>query len=937
MRDILVAIDLETTGLNPDTDRIIEIGAVKIHGERVVEEWQSLVNPGIPIPARTTLLTGISSADVETAPRLSQVLPELRKFLGNAPVVGHNVGFDVGFLRLAGLPMHSSAIDTYHLAAVLLPDAPGYSLSALVHLLGLDSGDAHRALDDARMAAYLFMALRQAAYELDYNTLADIATAGQSIEWGGRAFFNSVFEERTKQGEGRRIRGDTFDPGDDALPWPEANTEPDVSGPAAQFVSIEEDDIVGLMAPDGAVARAHADYEYRNEQVLMMRTVVRALNQSKHVMIEAPTGVGKSLAYLVPAVHFAVHHGQTVVISTNTINLQDQLVAKDIPFLQEHLGFPFRWAVLKGRSNYLCLHRMRVLKRRKPTAALEMLVYAKTLVWLARGGTGDRAELSLRGAAENALWTRLSAQAETCTTERCMAQTRGNCPFAKARQAAYEADILIVNHSLLLSDAAAEGRVLPEHHHVVIDEAHHLEGAVTESMSFHVDVPMIRRRLADLGTSSSGLLKEVLEFSQRAVSPQAYARLSSYVESISEAAALVEKAAENYFETLQAFLQRENKVRRGDYTQPVRIVGQMRQVAAWRDVETQWENLNTLTSTLSKGLRKMSEAFSDKERETIEGRSELIASLKSVANWMEELHTQLDQLTVNPEENWIYWAEFPKDGSLISIKASVLDIGPLVRKHLWSRLDSVVLASATLRTNGSFDYIRDRLDADDVYELAVGSPFDYRSNVLLYLANDIPEPNQGESYQASVEQGVLELCLATEGRALVLFTSYSQLRRTSEAVSEPLSRAGITVYDQSDGTSRTQLLDGFVNAEKSVLMGTRSFWEGVDVPGADLSVLIIARLPFSVPTDPVYASRSEQYANPFMDYGVPETILRFRQGFGRLIRTRRDRGVVAIFDRRIISKRYGAMFLESLPGCTVRRGPLKELPAAAVEWLSIGT
>ncbi len=246
-----------------------------------------------------------------------------------------------------------------------------------------------------------------------------------------------------------------------------------------------------------------------------------------------------------------------------------------------------------------------------------------------------------------------------------------------------------------------------------------------------------------------------------------------------------------------------------------------------------------------------------------------------------------------------------------------------------------MLTSATLRTGESFAFVRTRLDAreDQVAELALGSPFDYEESTLLYLVSDIPEPTQGPGYQQMVERGLIDLCTATEGRALVLFTSYAQLRKTSQAIGEVLRAQGITVYDQSDGTSRQQLLEGFRETDKAVLLGTRSFWEGIDVAGEALSALVIVRLPFTVPTEPIFAARSETYANPFNEYALPEAILRFRQGFGRLIRRRTDRGVVAVFDRRVLSKAYGRAFVESLPPCTTRVGPLAQLPVEARRWL----
>jgi DNA polymerase-3 subunit epsilon/ATP-dependent DNA helicase DinG len=259
----------------------------------------------------------------------------------------------------------------------------------------------------------------------------------------------------------------------------------------------------------------------------------------------------------------------------------------------------------------------------------------------------------------------------------------------------------------------------------------------------------------------------------------------------------------------------------------------------------------------------------------------------------------------------------------------------MVEHYLWHSKDAVIMTSATLRTNGSFDYITQRLNAREVKAIEVGSPFDYRASTLIYIPSDIPEPNNRQQYQQAVERGFIELATALNGRVLGLFTSYTHLRQTAQAIAPRLALGDIIVYDQSDGTSRQALLEGFKSAERAVLLGTRSFWEGVDIPGESLSALVIVRLPFAVPSDPIFAARAETYDNSFNDYAIPDAILRFRQGFGRLIRTSTDRGIVTIFDRRIISKSYGSAFLEALPDCALQQGPLSLLPAAAKNWLNL--
>jgi DNA polymerase-3 subunit epsilon/ATP-dependent DNA helicase DinG len=674
-------------------------------------------------------------------------------------------------------------------------------------------------------------------------------------------------------------------------------------------------------------------YDLRAQQVSMMRAVCTAFNEGRHTMLEAPTGVGKSMAYLIPAIHFAVQNDDRIVISTNTITLQEQLINKDIPLLQACLGVPFRAAVLKGRSNYLCPRRLAALRRRGPTSSDEMQMLARILVWLTQSRTGDRGELTLRGPAEASVWHRLSAEDEGCTTERCSSQMGGACPFYRAKRAAEAAHLVIVNHALLLSDIATEGRVLPEYKHLIIDEAQNLEVATTQGLSFRTDPATISRQLAELGTASTGLLGEVLHQTRGSIPPDHFATLENFVNVVVAASAYMNQHVISFFGAVRLFLETHVRIPRNEYIQQVRLLSAMRTQPKWSDVLAHWTNLSNFTSGIAEAMTQLAVGLRELEEYDIPEYDDLVSGLSAAARDLTQLHQRLNEIADAPDPNMIYWAEFQPDGARISLHAAPLDVGPLVQRYVWHAKETVIMTSATMRCDNSFAYLRDRLDAEEVDEIVIDSPFDYESNTLLYLVNDIPEPSDPVGYQRAVEQGILSLCRATEGRALVLFTSYAQLRETSNAVSEALARDGIVVYDQTDGSSRSQLLEGFIESEKAVLMGTRSFWEGVDVPGTDLSVLVIVRLPFSVPSDPLFAARSELFDNPFAQYAIPETILRFRQGFGRLIRRKDDHGVVALFDRRVLSKQYGRLFLEALPHCTTRRGRLADLPNAAVQWL----
>jgi DNA polymerase-3 subunit epsilon/ATP-dependent DNA helicase DinG len=653
-------------------------------------------------------------------------------------------------------------------------------------------------------------------------------------------------------------------------------------------------------------------------------------------MVEAGTGTGKSMAYLLPAALWSLKNGHRVVISTNTINLQDQLIKKDIPDLCSAMGINLTASVMKGRSNYLCPRRLEIMRHRGPESADEIRVLGKVLVWLQSSNVGDRSEINLNGQSERDVWMRLCAEDEACTTENCI-KRGGICPFYRARQAALAAHIVVVNHALLLADVATGNRVLPEYNYVIIDEAHHLEEATTSALSFRITQSIMDRIIRELGSPNSGALGKVANSLENNLQPSEYAIINQFLQQITNHAFQFQSTVQEFFRSIYQFLleQREGG-EIGLYPHQERILPATRTQPAWSEVEVSWEecdnSLTPIINTLIKLIQSLGEV---KENLPEEDENDIISSLSNLYRRLYEMQSNLDGIVYNPRSDTIYWFEINPDGKQLSLNAAPLHIGPLMQKYLWNEKSSVVLTSATLTAAGQFKYLKGRLNAEEAYEVAVGSPFDYESSVLLYITNDIPEPSDRTGNQRAVEQGILKLCSTIGGKTLVLFTSYEQLKRTSRSISPFLSRNGIRVYEQGEGASASTLLENFRVDDHAVLFGTKAFWEGVDVPGEALSVLVIVKLPFDVPTDPIVAARSETFEDPFSEYSLPEAILRFRQGFGRLIRTQSDRGVVAIFDKRIMTKRYGRMFTDSLPVCTTRVGPALELPKLAAKWLDL--
>ncbi|MBZ0285981.1 MAG: DNA polymerase III subunit epsilon, partial [Anaerolineae bacterium] len=495
--------------------------------------------------------------------------------------------------------------------------------------------------------------------------------------------------------------------------------------------------------------------------------------------------------------------------------------------------------------------------------------------------TGDKGEISLRGMVENVTWQRLSAEDEGCTMRLCEAVMNGTCPFYKARKTAEAAHLLVINHALLLSDATADNRVLPDYHYLVLDEAHNLEDAVTNSLSFRLDEAALRRRLADLGGPRRGLLGDILASVQDVIPEKEVKRLERYIVSINEASALMERHIGSLFSAFRQFLIDVESPQGGEYILQLRVTRPLRERETFAQIQQVWGVVKDFMDAISDAMQQLTDKLTRLENHNIPEFDDLVNSTGTAARYLKDVNAQLTAFITQPDENSVYWISAGQDvGATLWIHAAPLHIGPMAQRFLWEAKDSIVLTSATLRTNNSFEYIRSRLAAEEVETVEVGSPFDYQASTLLYIPTDIPEPNDRQRYQQAVERGIVELAAALNGRVLGLFTSYTHLRQTAQAITPRLALGNITVYDQSDGSSRQALLDGFRSTEKAVLLGTRSFWEGVDIPGESLSALVIVRLPFAVPTDPIFAARSETYSNSFDEYSVPDAILRFRQGFG---------------------------------------------------------
>ncbi len=928
--DHWVAIDLETTGLSQEDDEIIEIGAVRFHGDEVVDTFHSFVNPNRRLSDFTRRYTGITQADVNRAPTFPTVAPGLASFIGATPLVGHNVGFDLGFLKSRGMELDNERCDTWDLAYVLMPGLRDYSLRGLSGRFGVAHLRPHRAVEDAMATRGVFLALLNMWSQADPAMVARVRRIAAQSPWV-LSYLLDRMDSRIAPSNGPGAGMTGFD----AAALSRRLQRGKTLRPSEHVDLIDVDGVVSLLEGGGPLSRIISGFEEREEQISMARAVAEAINRGSRLIVEAGTGVGKSMAYLLPSLLHASQNSRRVVISTNTINLQEQLLTKDLPGLADALEGvgeigrgDARFCQLKGRANYLCLRRWHQMTNSGALTAAEARLASKALVWLDTTDTGDRSELNLGHPGASAPWDRLSAQGAV----ECPRNT-GPCFLRAARDRAAASHVIVVNHALLLSDLVAGGGVIPEHDVLIVDEAHHLEEEATRHLGFALSQSRLDEHLRSLSDDRSAVMDAVAAFRGSTAGEGRRATVERVCAEIASRVPVARQHASTTYSLLAALIARQPK-QAGGQTWELRITSATRAQPHWSDVEIGWQNLDISLIDMDKSLEQLALSLEGLEDAGLINYERLTAEVARLQQESVELRQTLTEFVAHPRPEAVYWITQRGFRGDLTIHAAPLQVGETLEEQLFSKRDCVVMTSATLGTQGSFDHIVQRTGFSDAEELMLGSPFDYPRAAMLCVPDDMPEPSSW-AYQAAVEQAITDAVTAVGGRTMALFTSHASIQTTAKAVRGDLLARGINVLAQGIDGRPAQLLRRFVEEPSSLLLGTSSFWEGVDLAGESLKVLIVLRLPFSVPTDPLFAARSELYADPFNEYAVPQAVLRLRQGFGRLIRTRTDRGVAVILDRRITSRRYGREFLASLPDVELRRDSLHGLSANIREWMGV--
>jgi len=896
----LIAVDLETTGYEAQAEEIIEVGAVRVHlgpdgAVTLGERFLSFADPGRPLAPPILRLTGIADADLVGAPPARDVVAAFSAFAfrdGAPCLVGHNVGFDIGFLERFGMPSGVDRLDTAELASILLPSASSYALQRLAADAAITPDAAHRALDDAVTAALVLAHLARLARELPPLVLSEIAAFTELMGSATAEFFrdaaNAVVKDVWADDARRGFTG------------PNERRAATASRDTTAAITVD-----GAFAASGPLAAMLKGYEDRPQQRQLAAAIERTFQEGGALVAEAGTGVGKSIAYIVPALAAAAS-GERVIVSTHTLPLQDQLVRKDLPAVQAALGSAVAVAVLKGRSNYLCPRRWQIFRGAVATRE-EARLLCKTLVWRTATESGDRAELSLAGG-EGELWSRVSANDESCDQRRCK-RTPGGCYLQRAREAAADAGIVVVNHALLLQDARMRGALLPAAENVVVDEAHRLEDVATDAFGLELSEPRLRR---DLGRVA------------RSVAVSSALRDPARSEPAERIRAEVEAAIERVDELFVAL---------AGLLTPVGAPAEdrIRITAGIRASDDRWLPVELAGERVADAL--LGIGFAADRLAAFGGDEDELAELATAMGEIGAARLAITRGLHEPRTSDIVWLDRDSDGAL-AVHVAQTHLGGVLRRSLVNAHRAVIFTSATLAVAGSFEFAMDRFGVADVAEpLAVGSPFDHRAQSLLLLPTDIALPGE-DRFADDATRVIADVARALEGRTLALFTSHASLRDVGSRLGA-LEAEGLAVLVQGVDGSRRALLERFAQG-RAVLLGTQSFWEGVDLPGDMLRCVVIARLPFSVPDDPLVQGRAERYDDPFRDFQLPQAALRLRQGFGRLIRTKTDYGAVVLLDRRVTAKDYGEVLLASLPDARTESIGLDGIGARVRTWCDRG-
>ncbi|MFH1851573.1 MAG: helicase C-terminal domain-containing protein [Candidatus Neomarinimicrobiota bacterium] len=910
-----IAFDFETTGLSADDDRLIEIAAIRFVNGQAQDRFVTLVNPGMEISPLIADITGITNAMVKDAPAEEDVVDEFLKFLGSAPLVAHNIPFDLAFLKALrqryGKPdVAHDLYDTLQLSRVFLFFRPAHNLGSVAEFFNLNADDAHRAESDTENCGQVFLSLVEEAASYPLGVVTKLLEILKHVDVHNKAFYVNLANALTRTGDLKNglVKSTIEKPVNDNLYIHRGSRD------SVDF-SVRE-----VFGPDGVLKKTLANFEYRSQQLEYAEFVDQALGDNRIAVVEAGTGLGKTQAYLYPSIKrtFNKEDQGPTIISCHTKHLQDQLFYKDLPMLAEALDLSLQAVMLKGRNNYICRTRLGwvIADAGRNLNPLEAESLLPLVIWLEWTQTGDLSECTgFWSFRQNRIAAMIRSEPGFCTSPLC-ARHQG-CFFGPLRRNTFNARVIVVNHALLLAETRNPG-VLPPFSSVVIDEAHNLVSAAYGQFTLAVDQNLITGLIQRIDLDSAGAVRLKNRLTELA---KLHSGLERPLADLLHDTARAHSANRSFFDEYTAQVGSRFRVD-SPYTEKHLIESLAEEFSAVdQELKALELTLKELVLTLQKIERELNKIDSDQNDYT-----DLIQVFEQARQQFGELLENLASLTRRQQDDWVYWQEgyyrtFGRKQPELTLNlcAAPVDVSGALVDSLFAALDSAVLTSATLRIDDSFEYFLhrtglDRPELTNVVTTDIASPFYYQDQVKYFQLGGAQNGSKDPVFIAEL----IYQCHKHYGkRMMVLFTSWAMLNGCYNALRQKPEGRSLPIYAQRATTSRYALIKGMSETPNGILLGTDAFWEGIDLPGELLEILIITKLPFAVPSEPLIKAYSDllnrQGRNSFLEFSVPEAVIKFRQGFGRLIRSTTDEGIFIVLDERIVAKRYGSYFRDVIP------------------------
>lgn len=944
LEDDVIVVDTETTGLDFKECELIEVAAARLRGRDVIDTMDMFVRPMRPIPAEIVAITGIDNDMVADADDAQTVLAAFREFAGDAPIVAHNSTFDRHFIEKGngGTPLDNVWIDSLELSRIVLPCLSSHKLHDLSRAFELHQST-HRAIDDVIATCGLWRVLLTAASDFPAGLLCELSSLYPSVPWTYRPIFAQLAAERPDvpfslvDARSERCAKASLTPRADAA---ELSRVADLSFPSPK--SVEEE-----FGSQGVVGRMYQDYEPRTEQVAMAREVAATFECGACAAIEAGTGVGKSIAYLLPAALLAQKNRITVGVATKSNALTDQLINRELPLLSAAMDKPLTYTALKGFDNYPCLRKVERLARlgkrvaadgdddgevKGPRPGEDLLnAIAAVMAYGVQSANGDINCLGIR-------WGKIQRSDMTSTAAECQ---RRRCPYFPnrcflhlARRHAAACDIVVTNHSLLFRQVGSDIEVLPPVRYWIVDEAHSVEQEARRQWSLRANSREVQAAFDLMGGSQTGALGTLM----RAVRPKPAGTLMAglLTKAVSECSR-ASIASGLFFDDLKAFCRKQRRGRKSAYdTDTIWINDELRADASFAPVVESGNSFADILGNAVKVAQDAKDALAQ-EADGDQGIVDRLNELGAAISELDRIHRALAVTLAGTDEAYVYSASASQRSGFeaYELVAERIDIGAQLADTWYPEVSSVVYSSATIAVGNGFDHFEqgvglNLLDASSRRTLRLDSSYDFASNMRVLVVDDLPDPSkQKDAYLGALAPLLTDVHLAMDGSVLTLFTSRNEMERMFEAVEPALAQHGLELMAQIRGSNVRRLREHFIAEKSSSLFALKSFWEGFDARGDTLRCVVVPKLPFTPPTDPLSQERCRREGkDAWRNHDLPESVLTMKQAVGRLIRSSTDKGVLVLADPRLLGMWYGKLFLASLPKRDFERVSSAEVAAA---------